>query len=93
MNRYTYISIYFNIFIYAYYGFYTADLYQWAWFVVYTEAGQCYCENLGQSPTDSSDVKTRRMDTNMGLLQGRVLEFYVSNRKQSAGQYIHQNVL
>ena len=57
----------------------------------YTEAGQCYCGNLGQSPTDSSDVHTRRMDTNMALLQGRVHEFYVSNRTQSAGQYIYQN--
>ena len=60
-----------------------------------TEAGQCYCANLGpvrQSPTDSSDAHTRRMDTNMALLQGRVHEFYVSNRTQSAGQYIYQNV-
>ena len=57
----------------------------------YTEAGQCYCENLGQSPTDSSDVNTHPMDTNIGLLQGRFHEFYVSNRTQSAGQYIYQN--
>ena len=46
---------------------------------------------LGQSPTDRYDEQTRRMDTNMALLQGRVHEFYVSNRTQSAGQYIYQN--
>ena len=45
---------------------------------------------LGQSPTDRYDAQTRRMDTNMALLQGRVNEFYISNRTQCAGQYIYQ---
>ena len=45
---------------------------------------------FGQSPTDSYDAHTRRMDTNMALLQGRGHEFYVSNRTQCAGQYIYQ---
>ena len=45
---------------------------------------------LGQSPTDRYDEQTRRMDTNMALLQGRGHEFYVSNRTHSAGQYIYQ---
>ena len=44
---------------------------------------------LGQSPTDRYDAQTRRMDTNMALLQGRGHEFYVSNRTQCAGQYIY----
>ena len=56
------------------------------------EAGQCCCEILGQSPFDNSDVKTCCADTNMGLLQDPVHEFYISDRRQSAGEYIYQNV-